>query len=102
MPCHPMATVKDRVAEVAEKEHSDLEVVFQPPFYEGQRLHQSTRQLHQRKTTRRPSSLFSYHGIPVRHLKKTDPSKVHCARVKDCRNIEIKKYMLCATNTKPR
>ena len=27
-------TVKDRVAEVAEKEHSDLEVVFQPPFYE--------------------------------------------------------------------
>lgn len=28
--------------------------------------------------------LFSYHGIPVRHLKKADSSKAHCLTVKDC------------------
>lgn len=28
--------------------------------------------------------LFSYHGIPVRHLKKTDPTHAHCQRVPDC------------------
>ena len=28
--------------------------------------------------------LFSYHGIPVRHLRKGDPSKAHCTLVKDC------------------
>lgn len=28
--------------------------------------------------------LFSYHGIPVRHLRKADSSKAHCTIVKDC------------------
>jgi ferrochelatase len=28
--------------------------------------------------------LFSYHGIPVRHLRKADSSKAHCTVVKDC------------------
>jgi ferrochelatase len=28
--------------------------------------------------------LFSYHGIPVRHLYKTDPSSQHCFKVNNC------------------
>jgi len=28
--------------------------------------------------------LFSYHGIPERHLRQTDPSHAHCLTVKDC------------------
>lgn len=28
--------------------------------------------------------LFSYHGIPERHLRKGDPSKAHCTIEKDC------------------
>lgn len=28
--------------------------------------------------------LFSYHGVPVRHLRKADSSKAHCTLVKDC------------------
>jgi ferrochelatase len=28
--------------------------------------------------------LFSYHGIPERHLRKADSSKAHCTVVKDC------------------
>lgn len=28
--------------------------------------------------------LFSYHGIPVRHLKKTDPTHSHCQKVTNC------------------
>jgi ferrochelatase len=28
--------------------------------------------------------LFSYHGVPVRHLRKADSSKAHCTIVKDC------------------
>ena len=30
--------------------------------------------------------LFSYHGIPERHLKKADPTKKHCMKLKDCCN----------------
>jgi ferrochelatase len=28
--------------------------------------------------------LFSYHGIPARHLRKADSSKAHCLKVADC------------------
>lgn len=28
--------------------------------------------------------LFSYHGLPVRHLKKSDPTKSHCSLVDNC------------------
>jgi ferrochelatase len=28
--------------------------------------------------------LFSYHGLPERHLKKTDPTGVHCMRQSSC------------------
>ncbi|MBM3853868.1 MAG: ferrochelatase [Verrucomicrobia bacterium] len=28
--------------------------------------------------------LFSYHGIPVRHLRKADTSRAHCLTVPDC------------------
>jgi ferrochelatase len=31
--------------------------------------------------------LFSYHGIPVRHLRKADSSKAHCTVVADCCNV---------------
>lgn len=31
--------------------------------------------------------LFSYHGLPVRHLRKADSSKAHCTIVPDCCNI---------------
>ncbi|MEY4939802.1 MAG: hypothetical protein RIQ93_1537 [Verrucomicrobiota bacterium] len=28
--------------------------------------------------------LFSYHGLPARHMRKGDPSKAHCMKVPDC------------------
>ncbi|PTX90831.1 ferrochelatase [Opitutus sp. ER46] len=28
--------------------------------------------------------LFSYHGVPVRQLRKADSSRAHCTKVKDC------------------
>lgn len=31
--------------------------------------------------------LFSFHGIPVRHLEKSDPSGAHCQKTPDCCNV---------------
>lgn len=28
--------------------------------------------------------LFSYHGVPARHIKKTDPTKTHCLQSANC------------------
>ena len=39
--------------------------------------------------------LFSYHGIPERHVKNTDPSKTHCLKVKDCCNIKADAHQFC-------
>ncbi|HWB26517.1 MAG TPA: ferrochelatase [Chitinophagaceae bacterium] len=39
--------------------------------------------------------LFSYHGIPGRHLLKTDPTKNHCLMVNDCCNVASPAHAAC-------
>lgn len=39
--------------------------------------------------------LFSYHGIPVRHLTKADSSKAHCQVVADCCNVRSPAHATC-------
>ncbi len=39
--------------------------------------------------------LFSYHGIPESHLKKTDPTKCHCLKTADCCNVASAAHATC-------
>jgi len=39
--------------------------------------------------------LFSYHGLPERHVKKTDPTGEHCLRVDNCCSIPSKAHPYC-------
>jgi ferrochelatase len=39
--------------------------------------------------------LFSFHGIPERHLRKSDPSHSHCLTVKDCCNVACDAHKFC-------
>ena len=39
--------------------------------------------------------LFSYHGIPERHLRKTDPTKKHCLTCEDCCNTPSPVHQVC-------
>lgn len=39
--------------------------------------------------------LFSYHGIPARHLVKVDPTGCHCQKVKDCCNVPSPAHAVC-------
>ena len=39
--------------------------------------------------------LFSYHGIPQRHLRKGDASKAHCTLVKDCCSTCSAAHAMC-------
>ncbi len=39
--------------------------------------------------------LFSYHGIPERHIKKTDPTKNHCISCTDCCNTPSVAHQFC-------
>ena len=39
--------------------------------------------------------LFSYHGIPVSHLKISDPTKIHCYKVKNCCSVDSVAHKTC-------
>ena len=39
--------------------------------------------------------LFSYHGVPGRHLQKTDPTKTHCLKVEDCCRVASPAHEFC-------
>lgn len=39
--------------------------------------------------------LFSYHGIPARHLTKVDPTGSHCMKVNDCCNVSSPAHKVC-------
>lgn len=39
--------------------------------------------------------LFSYHGIPERHLRKSDPTGCHCLQVENCCEVASPAHALC-------
>lgn len=39
--------------------------------------------------------LFSYHGIPERHVVKTDMTEKHCMKCEDCCNVESEAHTTC-------
>lgn len=39
--------------------------------------------------------VFSYHGIPIRHVLKTDPTGHHCQQVTDCCNTPSPAHQTC-------
>lgn len=39
--------------------------------------------------------LFSYHGIPARHIHKTDVTDSHCLQVNDCCNVPSPTHKYC-------
>ena len=39
--------------------------------------------------------LFSFHGLPERHLRKSDPTRGHCLRVERCCDIASRAHRTC-------
>ena len=78
-------TVVARVYEVAAAQAPGMRVACVQPFYGDpdyiEVLHTVAAPL-----LRAPHDhlLFSYHGIPVRHLRKADSSRAHCTMMADC------------------
>jgi ferrochelatase len=78
-------TAVERVKEKAVASASEMEVVVQPPYYADPEyvaalLASAAPQLEEGFD----HLLFSFHGIPERHLRKSDPTKAHCLQVSDC------------------
>ncbi len=39
--------------------------------------------------------LFSYHGVPVRHIRKGDVTGGHCLKVNDCCHVDSRAHTQC-------
>lgn len=80
-------TVVVAVYEEAARYGSTLRISCEQPFYENsdyiEALYSSARPYLEQPYD---YVLFSFHGIPVRHLRKADSSKAHCTIVADCCN----------------
>jgi ferrochelatase len=89
-------TVVVKVMEEINRRQPDLDVEFLQPFYNdpdyldilaaaiGEQLPPETERL-----------LFSFHGIPERHLRLSDPSHAHCLCVHDCCNRPNPAHATC-------
>jgi len=85
-----------RVQEVAAKLAPQMKITVQPPYYDhpdyiaalvasaADFLKQGYDHL-----------LFSYHGIPERHLRKSDPTGCHCLKVENCCEVASPAHATC-------
>lgn len=78
-------TAAERVREVAANQAPGMQVEIVAPYYEHPRYIQAL------AASAKPhldeaydQLLFSFHGIPERHLRKSDPTHAHCLGSADC------------------
>ena len=85
-----------RVQEVAAKFAPQMKLTVQPPYFDQPEyvaalvasaadfLNQDYDHL-----------LFSYHGIPERHLRKSDPTGCHCLQTENCCDVASPAHAVC-------
>jgi protoporphyrin/coproporphyrin ferrochelatase len=78
-------TAVARVKEVAHKVAPGMRITVQPPYYDHpdyiRALVESSEAYLRRDFD---LLLFSFHGIPERHLRKSDPTGCHCLQAENC------------------
>ncbi len=73
------------VRELAREVAPAMRITAQPPFFaEPGYIDALSQQIEPYVKNGYDHILFSFHGIPERHLRKGDPSKAHCTVVPDC------------------
>jgi len=89
-------TVVARVREVARAQTPNLKITTLQPFYDQpgyiEALYQSARPQLDRGFDH---LLFSFHGLPVRHLRKADSSRHHCMMVENCCTTSSPAHATC-------
>ncbi|HOW64519.1 MAG TPA: ferrochelatase [Candidatus Paceibacterota bacterium] len=89
-------TVEARVREAAAEIAADMDLRVVPPFYNDpgylEAWVNSSRRFLQHDYDH---LLFSFHGIPERHLRLTDPTHAHCLQKTDCCQIPSPAHAKC-------
>jgi ferrochelatase len=90
------ATSVQKVQEVVQKKLPGVSVKVQPPFYQDpEYLEALTQSIQPYLQTPYDHFLLSYHGLPERHLRKTDPTGCHCLKVEKCCQVPSPAHETC-------
>lgn len=84
------------VVEKIKKSRPDLSFKILQPFYDEKAyINSLSESIAPHLETPYDHLLFSYHGLPVRHLKKTDPTKAHCYQADQCCDVQSVAWDFC-------
>ncbi|MEW5700640.1 MAG: ferrochelatase [Candidatus Zixiibacteriota bacterium] len=87
-PHYAMSTYESVVVaarKVLLRTHRDLKLIVRPPFYEDpDYIDALVMAAQEHLTAGFDHLLFSYHGLPERHIRKSDPTRSHCLSTPDC------------------
>lgn len=85
-----------RVREIASKFAPQMKLTVQPPYYDHpDYLAALVASAADYLKKDYDHLLFSYHGIPERHLRKSDPTGCHCLQVGNCCNVPSPAHKFC-------
>ncbi|MGI8950962.1 MAG: ferrochelatase [Chitinophagaceae bacterium] len=89
-------TAVDYMKQIHEKNNYQFKLSFIKPYYNNEdyinALAESIKPFLQQEFDH---LLFSYHGIPERHLHKTDIASNHCLQVENCCNVASPAHAYC-------
>ncbi|RAP32506.1 ferrochelatase [Candidatus Marinamargulisbacteria bacterium SCGC AG-414-C22] len=85
-------TVIEKTKEVVNKHFPELTVNYIESYYKhSSYINALAASINKAlKAANQPHLLFSFHGVPERHVKKTDPTKKHCMITNNCCYSECK------------
>ena len=90
-------TVVEKVKEEAKKNFPKINISFIEPFYNDPDYIKllSNKIKDSIKNIDYDHILFSYHGIPVSHLKISDTTKKHCYKINNCCSVKSDAHKTC-------
>ena len=82
--------------EIYKKKKYKFKLSFVPPFYdEPDYINALTESMRPYLQQDYDYILFSYHGLPERHMRKADPTGAHCMKVNDCCHVKSPAHDTC-------
>ena len=89
-------TTINEVKDIVAREYPHIEVSFINSFHDGDGyINSLADKISQYFTDEFDYLLFSYHGIPERHIRKTDPTQSHCLQNSNCCSIDSSAKPFC-------
>jgi ferrochelatase len=89
-------TAVEYAKEIHAKKKYSFRLTIVPPFYnEPVYLHALAESIKPFLQQEYDQIVFSYHGIPERHVHKTDITGQHCLKVNDCCNVPSPAHSTC-------